>query len=295
MGGSKPKPQQEGGGGGGGTKSSASGVPKNWPAHIPYLTTPLYSPKLTAAHLAAIRIPPSSSSTAAIVHPTTTISSSSSSSTSSTSNGASSGGGGAQGQPQQLPTIPRDLKPGPSASVRITPITNPSHPANGQFGLFAARNLRPGELILPYLGEIHPGSAADAESDYDLWLDRDGDVAVDAARVGNEARFVNDYRGVPDLQSGGGGGGVKRKRRPNAEFRVVWDPRLRGGKGEKGMGVFVLLVGKGRKGAAEKGGIGKGEEVLVSYGKGFWGGRKGGDGDGEGGEDGDGEVGSECG
>lgn len=96
-----------------------------------------------------------------------------------------------------------------------------------------------------------------AKSDYDLWVDRDADVAVDAARMGNEARFVNDYRGVP---------GAKRA---NAEFRVVWDARMR----ERCMAVYVLPAGKRAVGKARVVGIAKGEEVLVSYGRGFWQGR----------------------
>lgn len=100
-----------------------------------------------------------------------------------------------------------------------------------------------------------------AKSDYDLWLDRDADLAVDAARMGNEARFVNDYRGVP------GRGGKK----ANAEFRVVWDPRRTG---ERCMAVFVLPAGKRAKGKARVVGIACGEEVLVSYGRGFWQGRR---------------------
>jgi xeroderma pigmentosum group C-complementing protein len=78
---------------------------------------------------------------------------------------------------------------------------------------------------------------------------------VDAARAGNEARFVNDYRGVP------GRGG----RKANAEFRVVWDLR----RGELGMAVFVLPAGKKATGRARVVGVARGEEVLVSYGRGF--------------------------
>jgi SET domain-containing protein len=116
------------------------------------------------------------------------------------------------------------------------------------------------------------GHADHARSDYDLWLDRDAGVAVDAAAAGNEARFVNDYRGV--------------RARPNAEFRECWDPRV----GQKCMAVFVLPAGKkamaAAAGAGEKGpkkggaaaaaaaGIAKGEEICVSYGKGFWGKRQ---------------------
>lgn len=107
------------------------------------------------------------------------------------------------------------------------------------------------------MGELHPAdSVLHSSSDYDLWLDRDGHISVDAARMGNEARFVNDYRGVPGVT------------RPNAEFCEVWDMR----RGEKSMAVFVLPMGKKEKGKG--GGIVKGQEILVSYGKGFWGKRQ---------------------
>ncbi len=97
-----------------------------------------------------------------------------------------------------------------------------------------------------------------AKSDYDLWLDHAADVAVDAAGMGNEARFVNDYRGIPG------------KERPNAEFRGTWDPRFGNGSGERGMAVFVLPAGKKAVGKARTVGIARGEEILLSYGKGFW-------------------------
>lgn len=92
-----------------------------------------------------------------------------------------------------------------------------------------------------------------AASDYDLSLDRELQLAIDAQRKGNEARFINDYRGVAD--------------RPNAEFKEVWDPRRR----ERGMAVWVLGEGRSGKG---RGGVKKGDEILVSYGRGFWGARK---------------------
>ncbi|KAK3292520.1 uncharacterized protein B0H64DRAFT_328010 [Chaetomium fimeti] len=234
------------------SQPTATPLPINWPPHIPYLATPSYSPHLTPAHLRALGTRPADPS-------------------------------------DPLPEIPRDLKPGPCPSVRITPITDPTHPAHGQAGLFATRELAPGTLILPYLGEVHvgtapfgrppnaSGSSSDhdgydyAGSDYDLWLDRDADLAVDAARAGNEARFVNDYRGVPGRAG----------RKANAEFRVVWDGR----RGERCMAVFVLPAGKRATGRARVVGVARGEEVLVSYGRGFWQGRReeeaGGDGDGE--------------
>lgn len=193
-------------------------LPRNWPESLPYLTSPFYSSSLSKVQLQSLRTRPASA---------------------------------------DLLEVPRDLNPGPCAGVRITPISDPRHPACGQAGLFATRPLAPATLVLPYLGEVHPsGSAEHASSDYDLWLDRGGDVAVDASTMGNEARFVNDYRGVPGVT------------RPNAEFCEVWDAR----RGEKGMAVFVLPAGKKEKGKGR--GIAKGQEILVSYGKGFWGKRR---------------------
>lgn len=191
-------------------------VPKNWPPSVPYLALPSFAPHLTKAQKEALRI----RSLDLVV------------------------------------AIPSSLPRGPSALVRIVPINDPSHPANGQAGLFAARHLEPGTLILPYYGLVHsslpPHSISHDESDYDLWLNRDAGVAVDAAKAGNEARFVNDYRGV--------------RERPNAEFRQCWDVRS----GQQCMAVFVLPAGKNGPTKAGVGGIAKGTEILVSYGKGFW-------------------------
>lgn len=70
-------------------------------------------------------------------------------------------------------------------------------------------------------------------------------IGVDAAQAGNAARFVNDYRGVAAA--------------PNAEFKLG-----RGEAGELRMEVWATRR------------IEKGEEVLVSYGKGWWGARSNG-------------------
>ncbi|KAJ9133043.1 hypothetical protein NKR23_g11001 [Pleurostoma richardsiae] len=218
----------------GGHQNQKTALPKNWPPEITFLTSPLYSPELTKAQIQALRVRPSASAAPVA---------------------------------EDLPTLPPELlRPGPNPLVRIQPITDPSHPACGQRGLFAARDLKPGMPVVRYLGEVHPaGSARHASSDYDLWLDHSAggaDVAVDAARAGSEARFVNDYRGVPG------------RARTNAEFRDAWDGR------ERCMAVYVVLGGakgggKGKgKGKDGGGGIAKGEEILVSYGKGFWGKRR---------------------
>jgi hypothetical protein len=202
-------------------KSQVGLTPKNWPSHISYLTTPCYSPTITAPHLSTLRTRPTTSQ-----------------------------------------ETPHNTPKGPCPLVRITTITSPAHPAYGQSGLFASRDLKPGKFILQYLGEIHapppslnngnPALDPHADSDYDLSLDREKGIAIDADRKGNEARFINDYRGIAE--------------RPNAEFKEVWD----GNRKERGMGVWVL--GEGRRGKGR--GLRKGEEILVSYGRGFWGARK---------------------
>ncbi|KAI1208588.1 uncharacterized protein F4807DRAFT_430227 [Annulohypoxylon truncatum] len=194
-------------------------APKNWPAAIPYLLQPSYAPHITKPQQQIVKTRPI----------------------------------------DVVNEIPRDFPRGPSVLARIVPIADPTHPADGQSGLFAARQLPPGSLILPYYGVVHssllPHCRAHEKSDYDLWLDRDGALAVDAEKAGNEARFVNDYRGI--------------SARPNSEFKECWDSR----RGERCMAVFVLPAGKNAgKNAGKKvgAGIGKGEEILVSYGKGFW-------------------------
>jgi len=129
----------------------------------------------------------------------------------------------------------------PCPLVRIRRIDEAGHPAKGQSGLFATKKIPPNTFILFYLGEVH----ADVReaSDYDLSLFRTQEgisIGVDAQKMGNEARFINDYRGVAA--------------KPNAIFEEV-----RTEDGELRMGI--------RSGTAE---IKKGEEILVSYGKGWW-------------------------
>jgi hypothetical protein len=141
---------------------------------------------------------------------------------------------------------------GPYGNVRITPVVDTSHPAHGQHSLCTTQHLAPDTFILPYLGFVHDQTDTDESSDYDLSLDRELGIGVDATRMGNEARFINDYRGVSNA--------------PNAEFRDIFFD-VGNGTVEKRVGVFVLSAGKSGKRAK---GIGRGQEILVSYGKGFW-------------------------
>jgi hypothetical protein len=152
-----------------------------------------------------------------------------------------------------LPPGTQIRKPsGPYPNVKITAVSDFSHPAHGQHALLATQHLLPDTFILPYLGYVHDQTDTNEASDYDLSLDRESGIGVDASNMGNEARFINDYRGVSDG--------------PNAEFRDIFVEVARN-KVEKRVGVFVLSAGKSGKRAK---GIARGQEILVSYGKGFW-------------------------
>ena len=94
--------------------------------------------------------------------------------------------------------------------------------------------------MISTIGEIHCDDRP--ESDYDLSLLRLSDgtsIGVDASKMGNEARFVNDYRGV--------------KPKPNAIFA---DSRSKSGE------LRICIRSRDE--------IKKGEEILVSYGKSWW-------------------------
>ncbi|KAF8471257.1 hypothetical protein BDZ91DRAFT_718188 [Kalaharituber pfeilii] len=208
------------------TNPSGAKLPTNWPREITYLTRPTYSRLLDSAIIQQLCPNPSS---------------------------------------KQQPAFrngPRNThQSGPSPFVKIKKITDPNHPAYGQHGLFANHVLLPGQWVLDYLGYVHPASETDPESNYDLSLDRelgDGGVGIDARHMGNEARFVNDYRGIPERMMKANSGpyaGKKPKPGPN----VVFAERVVEGTGERRL---CIMVGKER--------IKKCEELCVSYGKGFW-------------------------
>ncbi|KAJ3129756.1 hypothetical protein HK098_000125 [Nowakowskiella sp. JEL0407] len=196
-------------------------------------------------------------------------------------------------KPPIPPRSQKSILPIISPLVEIRKITDPNHPAYLQHGLFATRDLNPGELILEYRGIIY-GDDWSTESDYILSfykgfynrpksekidfkegvqendLAEDAvknliDISIDAEKAGNEGRFINDYRGTRILK-------------PNVEFELFLD-----GDDKVKMGVFVI----GRKSTTkkmkqsnfknnrteQKTGIKMGEELLVTYGKGFWLGR----------------------
>ena len=120
-------------------------------------------------------------------------------------------------------------------------VTEPHHPAAGQCGLFAAADLAHGTWVVDYVGAVSLGEHEDKTSDYVCDFGEHSELALDAQRVGNEGRFVNDYRNTG--------------KHANVEFRLRRDRR-----GELRQGIFVCA----------KGGVREGEELLISYGKGYW-------------------------
>lgn len=125
----------------------------------------------------------------------------------------------------------------PCKRVRIRPIDDKSHPAHGQRGLFARAALKPGSHVIDYVGVIRDSSSESKTSDYILAFTED--LSIDAEERGNEARFINDFRGTGGQQ--------------NVRFDLYESH------GGKRLGVFVMSKP-----------IRKGEELLVTYGRGFW-------------------------
>lgn len=128
--------------------------------------------------------------------------------------------------------------------IKIKKISDPKHPANGQYGLFANQKLPPRSHVIDYVGYVHPNRESDASSDYDISLDSALGIGIDAQRWGCEARMINDYRGIQNTNN------------------VVFDNRTVGK--ELRIAVFV--------GPQQ---VNKGDELCINYGKGFWKGRAG--------------------
>ena len=101
--------------------------------------------------------------------------------------------------------------------------------------MFAAKKIPSRTYLLDYLGEVHCDDRPSSDYDLSLYRTPDGlvNVGVDASVMGNEGRFVNDYRGI--------------RARPNAQFE-----ERRADDGEVRMSIWT-------------GGevIKKGEEILV--------------------------------
>ncbi|KAG8838781.1 hypothetical protein FRC18_002847 [Serendipita sp. 400] len=196
--------------------------PRNWPQGVQYLHSPVYHSSIPPSIVSLLRNSAASSSS-------TSISSLSS-----------------------IPIAPSSHIPN---QTTIQKIELASHPAHGQLGLFASKKIPPNTMIIYYLGQVHAEQRT--TSDYNLSLirlpiqenisiasiDDPGyiHIGIDAEFMGNEARCINDYRGIAQ--------------RPNALFKEVKHPTT---------GQIRMSVWSGTKP------IPKHEEILVSYGKGWW-------------------------
>jgi len=133
------------------------------------------------------------------------------------------------------------LPSAPPSLGEVRPIVDHLHAAHGQHGLFATKKIPAQTLIVEYIGEVHSDDRPTSDYDISLYRFPGGEnVGVDAASMGNEARFVNDYRGV--------------RPKPNAQFADRWTAS-----GDLRMGIWSLAPG-----------IRKGDEIVVSYGKSWW-------------------------
>eukprot|EP00954_Amorphochlora_amoebiformis_P029618 1393420-Amorphochlora_amoeboformis.AAC.1 len=82
----------------------------------------------------------------------------------------------------------------PSKVVRIKTIEDPKHPAYKQRGLFANQTIKPNTRIIDYVGVVRATCEESKTSDYIIQFTNQ--LSIDAERRGNEARFINDYRGT---------------------------------------------------------------------------------------------------
>ncbi|KAF9133249.1 hypothetical protein BGX30_012347 [Mortierella sp. GBA39] len=140
---------------------------------------------------------------------------------------------------QSTTTTQQQQRP-PLYEIRL--ITGPpTHPVLGSYGLFATKNLRPGMHLLDYISLVVHDEHADPDSDHTLYLSND--LNLDASAHGNHGRFVNDFRGIRTQSQG-----------PN----VGWDLYRDAGTGQVRMGCKVLKF------------IGRGEEIVCTYGKAYW-------------------------
>jgi len=135
----------------------------------------------------------------------------------------------------------------PVKSVRVEDIAIRNHPAFNRKGskmLVATELIKENECIGYYAGEIKYFKEDDTCEDwnpYQLTPVPQGEYYIDGQTIGNEMRFINDPRGLPNTQA-------------NAKFYQS-DRKI------KGFYVSAVHALKDIK---------KGEEILVSYGDDYW-------------------------
>ena len=129
--------------------------------------------------------------------------------------------------------------------LKIIIIKNRKHPCHGEGGLYAGEDIEKGAFLLDYAGfvSITLGDEHDTnKSSFLLNLFNSEEhmvyIDVDAARAGNEARFLNDFHGVPGIDA------------PNCQFWPYYDNVT----GEKRIGIKTIRE------------VATGQELLVDYG-----------------------------
>jgi len=126
--------------------------------------------------------------------------------------------------------------------ILVEKINDPTHPCDGQFGVFANVDMKPDFYIGEYTGKVllqveQPYShyLVDFSNPHSEGCDK---VWVDALKEGNETRFINDARNT--------------NRPYNVTFKKMFLDGI--------MRVFVQVILD----------IKKGTELLVDYGDGYW-------------------------
>ncbi|EPQ26334.1 uncharacterized protein PFL1_06911 [Pseudozyma flocculosa PF-1] len=230
------------------TGSPSSSPPPNWPSHLPYLSTtsipsPLLPPSLHGRYCTA----PSDTTLPVRATQYRRIKV------------------GIRRIDADTPFIPRTfVGPSPSSTPRAVGGEKGTgrHPALGQYGLFALQDIPPHTFVRPYLGVVHVDAESDRESEYDMkveYLPHDGigSVAIDATSCGNEARFVNDYRGImprPNCRLDNWSSPA-----PSSSSSLSSTTTSGAERQQVGMGIYT-----------DSKPVRAGTELTVNYGKGFW-------------------------
>jgi hypothetical protein len=141
----------------------------------------------------------------------------------------------------------------PLARPRV--ITDSRHPAYGQAGLFATYDLPAHSRILSYCGLVCDGKLESNSSAYVLAF-AEG-LSIDSEKIGNESRFINDFRGIAV--------------RPNAQFVMEYNSNNNSTKSTDDNGLrHVPLLPSGMAVFVMSQTIKRGTEITVTYGKGYW-------------------------
>ncbi|MDP2434891.1 MAG: hypothetical protein Q8P67_04045, partial [archaeon] len=151
----------------------------------------------------------------------------------------------------RLNTVLSVFAPVTWSGVEIRQIANPLHPANGAYGLFATRAMPAGKILGAYSGAYFP-RVTKSDSAYIAALEGHPlQLSVDALEFGNEARFINDFHGVPQSHPGAVG---EIATEANCAFRLRMHQIT---------GLYYLEV-------FTKSHVSFGEELLFDYGPKWW-------------------------